>query len=74
MIKMPAQREEANKRSKEENGSLRVPTKVPAVRKTFLCPECGQGRTYFRIKTSERVCRNCGNVVKVIEDGKENKH
>lgn len=32
------------------------------------CENCGSGFTYFRIKTSERVCRSCGCTKKVGEE------
>lgn len=58
---MGIQKEEAEKRAKEENGSLKVPSKVKAlsIKKTvYPCPKCSSHNTYFTSK--ELVCRKCG--------------
>lgn len=33
--------------------------------KSVRCEVCGSTVTYLRIKTMQRVCRNCGNVAPV---------
>lgn len=35
------------------------------------CENCNSGFTYFRIKTREIVCRNCGNTKKVKTEDKK---
>lgn len=60
MINMGIQKEEAIKRAKEENGSLKMQGRVKAVsiKKTvYPCPKCNSHNTYFN--KEELVCRKC---------------
>jgi len=41
-----------------------TPSKVKRV-----CSKCGSGQTYVRIKEGSIVCRYCGNIDKIKEDG-----
>lgn len=43
------------------------------------CPRCGSGQTYYRFKTDEIACRQCGKITSmaamkmIIEELEENK-
>ncbi len=55
---MGIQKEEAEKRAKEENGSTKMDKKVKAMQITVLVCPCGS-RNVYRTKT-ELICRKCG--------------
>jgi rRNA maturation endonuclease Nob1 len=38
-----------------------------------ICKKCFSKFTYVRLKTSESVCRNCGNIEKIEEKYETNK-